>query len=203
MDYPPPLPDPADGTIRRYVIVAAEPEGPRYLHLLHGGIGRPDAQQNVPVVQALRQDSRRISDEELVFLLQPGRMPNWRSRLVAAYLIGIDRRTRFRETVGHLLLSSEVCFSGQAYCFALAAFGDHHDAEMLTAYLDRYLPRLDLRYDQHWALGALQYIDLRLGTSHADRYLAPDGMWERWAGAVSHPPAVDNCRDLIVNLCAL
>ncbi|MFI7157291.1 DUF6000 family protein [Micromonospora chalcea] len=39
----------------------------------------------------------------------------------------------------------------------------------LTAYLDRYLPRLDLRYDQDWALGALRCVDLRLGTSHADR----------------------------------
>ncbi|MEN3615427.1 DUF6000 family protein [Plantactinospora sp. ZYX-F-223] len=201
MDYLPPIPDPADGTIRRYVIVASEPRCPRYLDLLHGNLGGQDAPKNVSTVDALRQDARRISDEELVFLLQPGRMPNWRPRLVAAYLIGIGRRTRFRETIGDLLLASEVCFSGQGYCFTLAAFGDHQDAEILIAYLDRYLPRLDLRYDQRWALGALQHVDLRLGTNHADRYLAPDGLWERWTGAVSGQPNVDTYRDLISNLC--
>ena len=200
MDHPPPIPDPSDGTIRRYVIAASERGSPRYLDLLHGGFGLPGGQEDASVVRALRHDSRRVSDEELVFLLQPGRLPNWRSRLVAAYLIGFDRRTRFRQIIGDLLLDSEVCFSGQGYCFALAAFGDHPDAEILTAYLDRYLPRLDLRYDQHWALGALRCVDLRLGTSHADRYLAPDGQWKRWAGAVSHPPDADIYRDLITKL---
>ena len=203
MDFPPPIPDPADGTIRRYVIAPSDQGSARYLDLLHGRIVRPDAHANAPVVHALRQDARRVSDEELVFLLQPGGLPNWRPRLVAGYLIGLDRRTRFRQTVGELLLGSEVCFSGQGFCFALAAFGDHPDAEILTAYLDRYLPALDLRYDQHWALGALRYVDLRLGTSHADRYLGPGDRWERWAGAVPQPPDVDAYRALIADLCAL
>ncbi|WP_344611177.1 DUF6000 family protein [Dactylosporangium salmoneum] len=170
------------------------------MDLLGGRLGRPE---NTAVLHGLRHDAERISDEELTFLLQPGRMPNWRPRLVAAYLIGIGRRTQFRETIGDLLLASEVCYSGQGYCFALAAFGTDQDAEILVAYLDRYLPRAELRYDQHWALGALLHLDRQRGTSHAERYLASDGLWERWAGAVSHPPDVSTYRDCIAKLSAL
>ncbi|MFD3469367.1 DUF6000 family protein [Streptomyces sp. NPDC058682] len=34
----------------------------------------------------------------------------------------------FRERIGDLLLASEVCYSGGAYCFALAHFGTHAGA---------------------------------------------------------------------------
>lgn len=130
-------------------------------------------------------------------------MPNWRPRLVAAYLIGLDRRTRFRETIGELLLASEVCFSGQGYCFALAALGADHDADILAAYLDRYLPQVDLRYDQCWALAALLHLDRQLGGRRAEQYLGPDGMWARWAVAVSNPPEFDTYRAYIEQLCSL
>ncbi|MUT92176.1 hypothetical protein GOL98_22120 [Streptomyces sp. Z38] len=110
----------------------------------------------------------------------------WRSRLTAAWLIGVDRRERFRERIGDLLLASEVCFSGSAYCFALARFGTHADAEILTAYLDHYLPRTDLRYDQPAALGALLRLDTQLGTHHADRFTQPDGPWDQWVNALAH-----------------
>ncbi|AWE54745.1 hypothetical protein DC008_22500 [Streptomyces nigra] len=110
----------------------------------------------------------------------------WRSRLTAAWLIGVDRRDRFRERIGDLLLASEVGFSGGAYCFALARFGTHADAEILAAYLDHYLPRTDLRYDQHAALGALLRLDAHLGTHHADRFTRPDGLWDQWVDALPH-----------------
>ncbi|MGW3655844.1 DUF6000 family protein [Streptomyces sp. NPDC005151] len=88
--------------------------------------------------------------------------------------------------VGDLLLASEVCFSGGVYCFALARFGTHADAEILTAYLDHYLPRTDLRYDQPAALGALLRLDAQLGTHHADRFTEPDGLWDQWVQALAH-----------------
>ncbi|MGW1817118.1 DUF6000 family protein [Streptomyces sp. NPDC002125] len=59
-----------------------------------------------------------------------------------------------------LLLSSEFSYSGSVYGLALARFGTHADAEILTSSLDRCLPRTDLRQDQPAVLGAL----LRLGT---------------------------------------
>jgi hypothetical protein len=65
----------------------------------------------------------------------------------------LSRRTEFRECLGELLLASEVCCAGLAYCVTLASFGTPRDADLLAAYLDRYLRRPDLAYDQTVAMG--------------------------------------------------
>ncbi|MBT2480248.1 DUF6000 family protein [Streptomyces sp. ISL-94] len=44
-------------------------------------------------------------------------------------------------------MAGEAGYSGKAYCFALARLGTQADAEILTAYLDHYLPRTDLGCD--------------------------------------------------------
>ncbi|MFE6973458.1 DUF6000 family protein [Streptomyces sp. NPDC057682] len=126
----------------------------------------------------LIDDATTITDAELDALLAF----EWRSRLTAAWLIGVDRRERFRARLGDLLLASEVSYSGGAYCFALARFGTHTDAEILTA----YLPRTDPHYDQPAALGALLHLDAHLGTHHAARFTEPDGLWAAWAEGVGH-----------------
>ncbi|MFK0254466.1 DUF6000 family protein [Streptomyces sp. NPDC090445] len=67
--------------------------------------------------------------------------------------------------------------------------------EILTACLDRYLPRTDLDYDQPAALGALLRLDALLGTHHADPFTEPDGLWDEWVKGVGrlgypgHTPA--------------
>uniref|UniRef100_J2K3P7 Uncharacterized protein n=2 Tax=Streptomyces auratus TaxID=114687 RepID=J2K3P7_9ACTN len=43
---------------------------------------------------------------------------------------------------------------------------------MVTAYLDRHLPRTDLRCDQPAALGTL----IRLDAHHAPRFTQPNGI---------------------------
>ncbi|MEU8625190.1 DUF6000 family protein [Streptomyces sp. NPDC048669] len=154
----------------------------RYLILKGGRFLRPEWPHAQHFAHHLIDDAATITDAELEALLGY----EWRSRLTAAWLIGVDRRDRFRERIGDLLLASEVCFSGSAYCFALARFGTHADAEILTAYLDHYLPRTDLRYDQPAALGALLRLDAHLGTHHADRFTQPDGLWDQWVNAPPH-----------------
>ncbi|MBJ6644042.1 DUF6000 family protein [Streptomyces sp. BSE7-9] len=154
----------------------------RYLVLKSGRFLRPEWPHGERFAHHLIDDAATITDAELEALLGY----EWRSRLTAAWLIGVDRRERFRERIGDLLLASEVCFSGSAYCFALARFGTHADAEILTAYLDHYLPRTDLRYDQPAALGALLRLDAHLGTHHADRFTQPDGLWDQWVNALAH-----------------
>lgn len=154
----------------------------RYLVLKSGRFLRPEWPHGERFAHHLIDDAATITDAELEALLGY----EWRSRLTAAWLIGVDRRNRFRERIGDLLLASEVCFSGSAYCFALARFGTHADAEILTAYLDHYLPRTDLRYDQPAALGALLRLDAYLGTHHADRFTQPDGLWDQWVNALAH-----------------
>ncbi|MEW2324151.1 DUF6000 family protein [Streptomyces griseoincarnatus] len=154
----------------------------RYLVLKSGRFLRSEWPHGERFAHHLIDDAATITDAELEALLGY----EWRSRLTAAWLIGVDRRERFRERIGDLLLASEVCFSGSAYCFALARFGTHADAEILTAYLDHYLPRTDLRYDQPAALGALLRLDTQLGTHHADRFTQPDGPWDQWVNALAH-----------------
>ncbi|MEU7899989.1 DUF6000 family protein [Nonomuraea sp. NPDC049152] len=160
---------------RRYVS-AGRGEVRRYLQLMGAFMELPD-RQLVRFGRSLARHARRITDDDLEMLLAF----DWRSRLTAAWLIGLDRRTQFRERLGTLLLESEMVYAGGGYCFALARFAEDSDAAILIAYLDRYLPRLDCYYDQHDAMGALLRLDERLGTDHAARFLVPDGLWERSA----------------------
>lgn len=175
-----PVSEPYSDVIDRYVIDAAHPPKARYMNLLHGRFLRSPADQQTRFVDKLRRDARQISDEDLASLLDRG-LHNWRPWLTAAWLAGLDRRTKFRHVIADLLLASEVCYSGQGYCFALAAFGAPEDAGILVSYLVHYLPQVDLRYDQHWALGALAHLDSQLGTDHAGPILSRDGLWGPWS----------------------
>ncbi len=162
--------------IRRYV-TPGEGAVRRYLKLLGGQFARHDEPDKATFLRALVEDAHQITDHELGVLLDC----EWRSRITAAWLIGISHRDQFRERLGTMLLASELVYAGQGYCFALARLGTERDAEILTAYLDHYLPRDDCQYDQPWALGALLHIDERLGANHATRFLQPDGLWQQWA----------------------
>jgi hypothetical protein len=119
--------------------------------------------------------------------------------MTASRLIGLDRRAQFRDRIGELLPASKDTYAGQGYCVALARFATAADAELLAAYLDAYLPQIDKRYDQHWALGALQHIDGQLKTSHAARFLAADGPWQRWHTTEKTPSEL---REWIDQLCS-
>ncbi|WKX74011.1 DUF6000 family protein [Streptomyces sp. XD-27] len=170
--------------------------GRRYLKLLHGNFTRQDEPECRSFLRALSAAARQISDEELETLLES----EWRARLTAAWLIGLDRRYWFRDILSDLLLASRLCYSGQGYCFALARFATAEDAEHLVAYLDRYLRRADCQYDQRWAISALLHIDSRNGSQHADRFLAPGGLWEQWSAAQYAPVSTSRFID---DLCTI
>ncbi|MFK3732342.1 DUF6000 family protein [Streptomyces sp. NPDC088090] len=159
---------------------------PRYLVLGGQRFLSPRWWHTTRFTRQLVDDATAITDEELEALLGY----EWRSRLTAGWLIGVDRRERFRTRVGDLLLAAEADYSASAYCFALARFGTPADAEILTSCLDRRLPRTDLYADQPAALGSLLRLDARLGTRHADRFTEPGGPWDAWAEGVErlgHP----------------
>ncbi|MGH3188393.1 MAG: DUF6000 family protein [Streptosporangiaceae bacterium] len=140
------------------------------------------------------RDAQQITDRELGTLLES----EWRSRLTAAWLIGLDRRTRFRDRLGEMLLGSELVYAGQGYCLALALFETGADADILCAYLDKHLPH-NRAYDQNWAIGALLCLDERLGSNRAERFLAPGGLWES-SVANRHDPAEQ--QRFVADLCA-
>jgi Family of unknown function (DUF6000) len=166
-------------TIHRYV-TAGEGDVKRYIQLLGGNFMRMGEPERAVFLHDLLNAAHEITDKELGVLLES----EWRSRLTAAWLIGVDRREHFRDQLAELLLASELVFSGEGYCVALARFGTGKDAGILAAYLDRYLARPECVYNQDWALGALLHIDRTHGTDHAEMYLAPGGPWEQWTRAV-------------------
>ncbi|MET8046191.1 DUF6000 family protein [Streptosporangium sp. NPDC005286] len=163
-------------TTQESVTPQGKPLSPRYLKLLGGNFLRTLSEVELAVfARSFARDAQDIKDDELGVLLHLG----WRPRLVAAYLIGLDRRTLFRPKLRELLLESAGPYAGKGYCFAFARFGEASDAESLVLYLDRYLPRPECRYDQSWAMGALLHLDERLGTDHAAHFLVPGGLWEQ------------------------
>jgi hypothetical protein len=157
---------------------------PRYEELLHGSLLNLDGSERSAFAHDMGHDARHVTDDELSTLLDS----DWRPRLTAAWLIGLDRRTQFRDRIGAQLLDSGVMFAGQGYCLALARFEGNADADILCAYLDKYLPQLDRHYDQHWAIGALLHLDERLGSNRANRFLTPGGLWDKSATS-RHDPA--------------
>jgi hypothetical protein len=181
-------------SIRRYVT----PDR-RYLKV-GGALVGMNGRDRVRFLKTLGKAAGEISPRELGTLLAGG----WRERKTAAWLIAVAGRTEFRERLGELLLASEGPYAGQAYCVALATFGTSADADLLVTYLDRYLRRPDLHYDQEAALGALLLLDAKLGADQAARFLAPHGLWQQW---IDGPPsknraAPDSYRKFIGRLCA-
>ena len=104
---------------------------------------------------------------------------DWRPRLVAAYLIALKRLPEFDDVIGRMLLRSDVCFAGRGYCLALATSGSDAARAYLRLYLDYYLTRRDLRFDQDHAIAALAYLDQRNGSDHVADYR------ERWDAFVA------------------
>ncbi|MEU1723339.1 DUF6000 family protein [Nonomuraea sp. NPDC005692] len=182
-----PMGDPGLEIIERYVIGTTESETGRYLELLHGNFLALPHRKRVEFLRALGRDARQITDVELEVMLAPGDFAGWRERLTAAWLIGLDRRTRFRGVLADLLLESDLVYAGQGYSFAITRFGQSQDADILTAYLDRYLPQRDCYYDQNWVLGGLLHLDEALGTDRAGKFLIPGGLWSRSSFSHENP----------------
>ena len=103
---------------------------------------------------------------------------NWRPRIVGAYFTAIFNDDSFEEQIGRLLLRSDVCFAGRVYCLALARFNTIGAIEFLRQYLDYYLTRSDLFFDQGEAIGAIAYLDRLNGTELLASYSAG---WESFA----------------------
>ncbi|MEV4319755.1 DUF6000 family protein [Actinocrispum sp. NPDC049592] len=168
------MPDDLPALHERYVLPDARPR-----RLLNGSMMSLKPDERGEFGRALAADARRVTDSELDLLLDDN---NWRSQVVAAWLIGLTHRIGYRDRLGELLLASRLTFAGQAFCFALVRFGTRQDIGLLTEYLDRYLARPELKYDQVWALAALMYLDNWLGAQESARFLAEGGPWQRWAG---------------------
>lgn len=150
---------------------------PFYGTMLHGNCLTLPPHEQEPWLDRLRTAAGAITPDDVSRLLDY----EWRSRLAAAWFVALNEWSDFVPRLAAMLIESELCFSGQGYCLALARIASEDCAVALVAYLDEFLPRTDLRYDQYWAMAALRSVDRSLGTDHSAALLGSGGLWERWA----------------------
>lgn len=153
--------------------------GNRYKKLLSGSFMRAGHEQALEFGSAMIGDGRQASASELEQLLGG----DWREALTACWLIGFAQRPEFREELHRLIEEGDVRRTGKGVAFTLARFCQPSDACVLKRYLQRSLSELQNRGNQPWCLGALLYIERRLGVRVSQDLLAPEGLWDRWSAA--------------------
>lgn len=102
---------------------------------------------------------------------------DWRPRSVAAYLVAVSGKPEFTTLIGRLLLRSDLCYAGAAYCIALAAINSNESVAFLEEYLSYYLTQPNLWFDQAHAMAALSYLDKINDTERAGRF---HGEWGKF-----------------------
>jgi hypothetical protein len=102
---------------------------------------------------------------------------NWRTRIVGAYFASIMEFKTVEDIIGIHLLKSQVCYAGNGYCLTLATFNTQNGVEYLKKYLEYYLTKKDLIFDQSGVMLALKWTDKINGTNEMDNYL---NLYNEW-----------------------
>jgi hypothetical protein len=95
---------------------------------------------------------------------------NWRTRLVGAYFSATKGYTEFIDIIGVHLLKSEVCCVGHIYALTLAHFNTEKSIQYLHRYLDYYLTRPDLYFDQKHVIEAMLFLDAENAIKYIDSW---------------------------------
>ena len=118
---------------------------------------------------------------------------DWRPRTIGAYLAAIRNFKALEVAIGDLFLRSDVCYAGLAYCVALAHFNSECSVNYLTRYLDYYLKRSDLWFEQCTALATLTYLDERNATAKARGY---ERQWQEYSSDKPNYRLVEHVRSI-------
>lgn len=96
---------------------------------------------------------------------------DWRTRQTGAFFSAITNQTQFIDTIGIHLLKCEVCYAGGIYCQVFASFNLPKCVDYLNLYLDYYLKKPGLWFDQRHAMEAILYLDKLNATNHFDKHV--------------------------------
>ena len=149
---------------------------PFYMRILHGHYHRGEN----PAFDVAVRESLPVITPEIVDQLLAG---SWREAMTGSWFAGLRGFEECQPRIAELLLASYFCYAGQGHAFAMACFANDDAVRALTRYLETYLPKLDLYYDQAWAMPALMWIDQQHESDHAAPFLEPGGLWEAWSTA--------------------
>lgn len=103
---------------------------PRWAWLLHGNFARMDQADRHRFLTPLARSAHQMPPVMGITMLLEG---EWRSRLAAAWLIGLDVREQFRRRIGELLLASQGTYADQCPRAATAEPGTSRAAHKATA----------------------------------------------------------------------
>ncbi len=95
---------------------------------------------------------------------------DWRPRLTGALFAALKRFDSFTDQIGKLLVRSDLCYAGKFYCLTLVTFNNELSMKYLCQYLEYYLTRADLHYDQGDAMCAIAYLDQVNGTNNLKKF---------------------------------
>jgi Family of unknown function (DUF6000) len=96
---------------------------------------------------------------------------NWRTRLVGSYFAAVKDYRELIDIIGTHLLKSEVCCVGHIYALTLAFFNDENCIRYLNKYLDYYLTKPSLYFDQKFVMEAVLYLDKQNKTDFFSKHL--------------------------------
>ena len=172
--------DPIVRHIRGQTVIHESPFSGIEVPQLEGALSEPEYEEwVVPIYQVsfLSPDNEFLTSLRKVLpRVTPARIDqllsefDWRPRITGGFLAALCRITSAEDHIGRLLLRSDLCFAGKAYCMALCTFNTPEGLSFLTRYLDYYLTRPDLDYNQGEAIGAISYLDHQNSTRILDEY---------------------------------
>lgn len=133
--------------------------GPFYMR-----IGSLQDQQWIAEIKAIKQE---ISPDITLALLGDF---NWRTRLVGSYFSALKGYEDQIDVIGTHFLKSEVCFVGSTYALVFAFYNKPNTIRYINDYLNYYLQKPELFFDQDAALNALVYLDRANGTNDFEKH---------------------------------
>ncbi len=119
-------------------------------------------------IQLIKQEKYNISKAICLALLGDF---NWRTRLVGAYFAAVKGYVDLLDIIGMHLLKSDLCCVGHIHALTLAFFNNEKSIYYLNTYLDYYLTKTDLYFDQKWVMEAMLYLDTINGTNNISKHL--------------------------------
>lgn len=119
-------------------------------------------------VEYLKQFKDEITEEVTLTLLSDF---NWRTRTIGAYLSALKNYEDQIDIIGIHLLKSEVCYAGDLYAMVLAYYNTPKTIEYLNTYLDYYLQKPELYFDQESVLEAIAYLDMVNNTNNLSKHI--------------------------------
>lgn len=140
--------------------------------------GRPNTSKQM-YWDKIKEVTPLITSEDILKLLSD---PHWMARRSGTFFVGLRDLTEFEEIIGNLLLKSELTYVGSDYCLTLTEFNSNTSVHYLKRYLDYYLTKKDLWYDQGDAMGALNFLDTINNTNNLEAYM------DVWNDFVSNKP---------------